>query len=164
VIYGDHGEGFGEHDLKQHDNTVYQEGLKVPLIIHEPGRFQNGKRVDTLTDQVDILPTVVDLLGYKVEGGKYPGKSLLAPPDQDRPLFFSCFDEYRCLASIKGNEKYIYFFGNQPDEVYDLSKDSNERHDIAERLSDAELEQKRSQVLAWYSRVNATYEKYQDGE
>src|SRR5215216_1186478 len=41
VIYGDHGEGFGEHDLYQHDNTIYQEGLKVPLIIHEPGRFQN---------------------------------------------------------------------------------------------------------------------------
>ena len=26
VIYGDHGEGFGEHDLYQHDNTIYQEG------------------------------------------------------------------------------------------------------------------------------------------
>jgi lipoteichoic acid synthase len=165
VIYGDHGEGFGAHnDLKQHDNTIYQEGLKVPLIIHDPGRFQNGKRIDTLTDQVDILPTVVDLLGYKVVGGKYPGRSLLAPPDEDRPLYFSCFDEYRCLASIKGDEKYIYFFGNQPDEVYDLSKDPYEHHDIAERLSNAELKQKRSQVLAWYSRVNATYEQHQDGE
>ena len=159
VIYGDHGEGFGAHDLYQHDNTIYQEGLKVPLIIHEPGRFQNGKRVDTLTDQVDILPTVLDLLGYKVKGGKYPGSSLLSPPDKDRTLFFSCFDDYRCLASIKGDEKYIYFFGNQPDEVYDLSKDPYERHDIADHLSDAELKKKRLQVLEWYSRVNATYEQ-----
>ena len=163
VIYGDHGEGFGEHDLQQHDNTIYQEGLKVPLIIHEPGRFENGKRVETPTDQVDILPTVVDLLGYKVEGGGYPGRSLLAPPDKDRPLFFSCFDDYRCLASIEGNEKYIYFFGNQPDEVYNLSKDPYEHHDIAERLSAAELKKKRLQVLAWYSRVNATYEQRNPG-
>jgi arylsulfatase A-like enzyme len=159
VIYGDHGEGFWEHDLNQHDNTIYQEGLKVPLIIHEPGRFQNEKRVDTLTDQVDIMPTVLDLLGYKVEGGEYPGRSLLAPPDKNRTLFFSCFDDYRCLASIKGDEKYIYFFGNQPDEVYDLSKDPNEHHDIAGELSNAELKKKRSEVLAWYSMVNATYEK-----
>jgi lipoteichoic acid synthase len=159
VIYGDHGEGFWEHDLNQHDNTIYQEGIKVPLIIREPGRFQNEKRVDTLTDQVDILPTVVDLLGYKVEGGKYPGTSLLAPPGKNRTLYFSCFDDYRCLASIKGDEKYIYFFGNQPDEVYDLSKDPNEHHDIAGELSNAELKKKRSQVLAWYSRVNATYDK-----
>ena len=159
VIYGDHGEGFGEHDLNQHDNTIYQEGLNVPLIIHEPGRFQREKRIETPTDQVDIMPTVMDLLGYKVEGGEYPGRSLLAPPDKNRTLFFSCFDDYRCLASIKGDEKYIYFFGNQPDEVYDLSKDPYEQHDIAGEQSNAELKKKRSQVLTWYSRVNATYEK-----
>jgi len=158
VIYGDHGEGFWDHDLNQHDNTIYQEGVKVPLIIREPGRFQNEKRVQTLTDQVDILPTVLDLLGYKVEGGEYPGRSLLAPPDKNRTLFFSCFDDYRCLASIKGDEKYIYFFGNQPDEVYNLSQDPNERHDIAGQTSNKELKKKRSQVLHWYSRVNATYE------
>ena len=159
VIYGDHGEGFWEHDLNQHDNTIYQEGVKIPLIIHEPGRFQRGKRVDTLTDQVDIFPTVLDLLGYKVEGGEYPGRSLLAPPDRDRTVFMSCFDDYRCLASVKGDEKYIYFFGNQPDEVYNLSEDPRERHDIADEQSSAELQKKRSQVLNWYSRVNATYEK-----
>jgi lipoteichoic acid synthase len=163
VIYGDHGEGFGEHDLYQHDNTIYQEGLKVPLIIHEPGRFQNGKRVETLTDQVDILPTIVDLLGYKVVGGKYPGRSLLDRPDKDRTLFFSCFDDYRCLASIKGNEKYIYFFGNQPEEVYDISKDPYEHHDIAGELSDEKLKNKRLQVLAWYSKVNAMYEQGKPG-
>jgi arylsulfatase A-like enzyme len=115
--------------------------------------------VETPTDQVDMMPTVMDLLGYKVQGGEYPGRSLLAPPDKNRTLFFSCFDDYRCLASIKGDEKYIYFFGNQPDEVYDLSKDPKEHHDIAGDLSNAELKKKRSQVLTWYSRVNATYEK-----
>jgi lipoteichoic acid synthase len=164
VIYGDHGEGFGEHDLNQHDNTIYQEGLKVPFLIHDPGRFRSGKRVETLTDQADTLPTVVDLLGYKVTGGSYPGKSLLAPPDGDRTLFFSCFDDYKCLASIEGNEKYIYFFGNQPEEVYDLSKDPRERHDIAGQQSKQELRDKRSQVLAWYSKINAMYEKHQSGE
>ena len=160
VIYGDHGEGFGEHGLYQHDDTIYQEGLKVPLIIHDPGRFEDGKRVGTLTDQLDFLPTVLDLLGYKVTGGRYPGRSLLAPPDKDRTLFFSCSDDYRCLASIHGNEKYIYFFGNQPEEVYDLSKDPHEHHDIAGELSNKELKAKREQVLAWYSKVNATYEEH----
>ena len=164
VIYGDHGEGFGEHDLNQHDNTIYQEGLKVPFLIHDPGRFGSGKRVQTLTDQADTLPTVLDLLGYKVTGGSYPGRSLLAPPDGDRTLFFSCFDDYKCLASIEGDEKYIYFFGNQPEEVYDLSKDPHERHDIASQQNTQELRDKRSRVLAWYSRINAMYEKHQSGE
>jgi arylsulfatase A-like enzyme/rRNA processing protein Gar1 len=161
VIYGDHGEGFGEHGLYQHDNTIYQEGLRVPLVIHDPGLFRDGKRVETLTDQADLLPTLVDLLGYEIKGGDYPGRSLLAPPDMERTLFFSCFDDYKCLASLKGDEKYIYFFGNQPEEVYDLSKDPFEQRNIADGLSSEELENKRLQVLGWYSKVNAMYEKHQ---
>jgi lipoteichoic acid synthase len=164
VIYGDHGEGFGEHDLFQHDNTIYQEGLKVPFIIHAPGRFEEGKRVESLTNQLDILPTLFDMLGFKVTGGHYPGRSLLGPPQQDRTLFFSCFDEYRCLASIQGTEKYIYFFGNQPEEVYDLASDPLERNNIADELSRKELKHRRLQVLEWYSKVNAMYERRDPGQ
>ena len=159
VIYGDHGEAFGEHDLFQHDDTIYQEGLKVPFIIHEPGRFEHGRRVATLTNQLDVLPTVLDLLGFKVTGGHYPGISLLSGPAEDRTLYFSCFDEYRCLASIQGDEKYIYFFGNQPPEVYDLGSDPLEQNNIANQLSREELKDKRLQALAWYSKVNAMYER-----
>jgi lipoteichoic acid synthase len=159
VIYGDHGEGFGEHDLYQHDNTIYEEGLRVPLIVHDPERFQSGERIETLMNQMDILPTVFDLLGYEVEGGEYPGRSLLAPPEEDRTLFFNCFDDYRCLASLRGEEKYIYFFGNQPEEVYDLSSDPSESNDLAGELDDKELEHRRKEVLAWYLRTNDMYEK-----
>ena len=164
VIYGDHGEGFGEHALFQHDNTIYQEGLKVPFIIHAPGRFVGGKRVETLTNQLDVLPTLLDMLGYKVTGGHYPGRSLVGQPEENRTLFFSCFDDYRCLASIKGTEKYIYFFGNQPEEVYDLASDPLEKNNIADEQSRKELKHKRLQVLAWYSKVNAMYGKRNPGQ
>jgi lipoteichoic acid synthase len=159
VIYGDHGEGFGEHDLYQHDNTIYQEGLKVPFIIHAPGRFAGGERVETISNQLDVLPTLFDMLGFEVTGGQYPGRSLLGAPEENRTLYFSCFDEYRCLASIQGTKKYIYFFGNQPEEVYDLASDPLEKKNIVGELSRKELKDKRLQVLAWYSKVNAMYEK-----
>ncbi len=161
VIYGDHGEGFGEHGLFQHDNTIYQEGIKIPLMIHDPGRFQGGQHTETLTNQLDLLPTIVDLLGYKVEGGQYPGRSMLAPPDDNRTLYFSCFYDYRCLASLKGDQKYIYFYGNQPAEVYNIKKDPLEQHNIANDVSAEELKKRRSEVLAWFSKVNATYQGLQ---
>src|SRR5690606_13236958 len=63
VITGDHGEGFGEHQLRQHDNTIYQEGVLVPLIVHDPQRFSGGERVATPVQHPAILPTVTDLLG-----------------------------------------------------------------------------------------------------
>jgi lipoteichoic acid synthase len=72
IIFGDHGEGFDEHGFKQHDNTIYNEGLRIPLIIHQPGRWEGGERVEAAVNELDILLTVADLLGYEIRGGVYP--------------------------------------------------------------------------------------------
>jgi lipoteichoic acid synthase len=156
VIYGDHGEGFGEHGRRQHDNTIYDEGLKIPLMIHDPRQFQNGERVEEPVTQLDVLPTVADLLGYKVRGEGYPGSSLMALPE-DRTLNFSCWNESGCMASVKGSEKYVYHYGDQPDELFDLSKDPEEKNNLAGELNDEELEKRRVELLEWRARVNAMY-------
>ncbi|BBL81157.1 hypothetical protein RxyAA322_30110 [Rubrobacter xylanophilus] len=158
VIYGDHGEGFGEHGRYQHDDTIYEEGLRVPLIIHAPGRFESGRRVEGLVDHLDILPTVVELLGYRVEGGHYPGHSLLHQIPEDRTLRFSCYHDYKCLASIQGRIKYIYHYGRQPEELFDLAKDPGERHNLAPDTPRAELRQLRKDLLRWRASVLAAYD------
>src|SRR5918998_353277 len=48
VIFGDHGEGFGEHGRFMHGDTIYEEGLTVPLLIHASGWFEDGERVKGL--------------------------------------------------------------------------------------------------------------------
>jgi lipoteichoic acid synthase len=156
VIYGDHGEGFGEHGLFQHDDTIYEEGLRVPLLIHDPKRFEGGERVEEPANHLDILPTVADLLGYEIVGGEYPGRSLLRPLPEDRTLMFSCYHEDRCLASLRGDEKYIYHYGDRPDELFDLSEDPLEEHNLA-REHREEVKQRRKDVLAWRSRIDAVY-------
>jgi len=157
VIYGDHGEGFGEHGLFQHNDAIYEEGLKVPLIIHAPGWFENGQQVQGLSNHTDILPTVLEMLGYEVKGGEYPGYSLLRPLPEDRTLFFSCTSDDQCLASIEGTQKYIYHYDDQPEEIFDLSKDSLEEHNLAGEYSRAELDKRRDDLLAWRSSVDAKY-------
>jgi lipoteichoic acid synthase len=158
VIFGDHGEGFKEHGRDMHGDTIWDEGLKVPLVIHDPKRFRDGERVEGLASQIDILPTVLDLLGYEVRNGNYPGYSLLHPLPEKRTLMFSCITNRKCLASIKGYEKYIYHYDDQPDEVFDLSKDPLEKDNIAGERSEEELNKRREELLAWRSKVNATYE------
>jgi lipoteichoic acid synthase len=98
VIFGDHGEGFGEHARYQHYDTIYEEGLKVPLIIHAPGWFDDGGHVTALSNHTDILPTIVEMLGYEVASGTYTGYSLLHALPEDRYLKFSCFHKNTCLA------------------------------------------------------------------
>jgi glucan phosphoethanolaminetransferase (alkaline phosphatase superfamily) len=160
VILGDHGEGFGEHyDLKQHDNTIYEEGLHIPLLIHDPRRPE-ARRIEAPVSELDVLPTLADLLGYRIEGGTYPGTSMLSAP-ADRTLMASCYHEQTCLASIKENEKYIYSYGNRGEEFYDLSKDPNERNNLIEEQGEKEIDRLRNDLLAWEARVEASYELQQ---
>jgi arylsulfatase A-like enzyme len=127
------------------------------MLVHDPRQFQNGGRVTVPVNQLDILPTVADLLGYEIKGGEYRGRSLLGPLPKTRPLLFSCWNESGCLASIEDSEKYIYHFDDKPEEVFDLSKDPNERENLAGELSPEELEKRRSELLEWRAKVNAEY-------
>jgi lipoteichoic acid synthase len=163
IVFGDHGEGFEEHGLKQHDNTIYEEGLHIPLVIHEPGRWEGGASVGPAVSELDVLPTVADLLGYEVRGGAYPGTSMLSPPEE-RTLMASCYHEYTCLASIRDEEKYVYNLGNKADEYFDLSEDPYERNNIIEQQSEEEIRALRDDLLAWEGRVEASYERQTSDE
>jgi lipoteichoic acid synthase len=157
IVFGDHGEGFDEHGLKQHDNVIYNEGLRIPFLIHDPRRPE-ARRVEAPVNQLDILPTVADLLGYRIEGGTYPGASMLAPPE-DRTLRASCYHEDACIASIRGDEKYIYHYGNKGDEFFDLAEDPQERNNIIGQLGEEKIEALRNDLLTWEAGIEASYEQ-----
>jgi phosphoglycerol transferase MdoB-like AlkP superfamily enzyme len=158
IVLGDHGEGFDEHGLKQHDNTIYEEGLRIPFVIHQAGRWEGGEWIEPAVSELDVLPTVADLLGYRIEGGTYPGASMLDPPEH-RTLRASCYHVRTCLASIRDDEKYIYNYGNKADEYFDLSEDPKERHNIIESQSEEKIEALRNDLLRWEGRVEAFYEQ-----
>ena len=156
VLYGDHGEAFGEHGRFQHDNAIYEEGIKIPLLVHDPKRFEEGARVTGPVSQLDILPTVADLLGYEIERGTYESDSLLEPLPEDRIVKVSCWSESGCLASIKGTMKYVYHFDDAPDELFDLSEDPEEKNNLAAANLE-EVKARRAELLEWRARVNAMY-------
>ena len=157
VLFGDHGEGFGEHGRFMHGDTIWEEGLKVPLIIHAPGWFEDGKRVNGLSNYTDVLPTMLEMLGYEVKDGQYPGYSLLHELPENRTLMFSCISHRECMASINGDEKYIYHYDNQPEEVFNLSEDPLEEHNLADQYSKEDLDRRRKELFAWLSRIDAEY-------
>jgi arylsulfatase A-like enzyme len=158
ILLGDHGQGFGEHGRNGHDNAIYDEGLRIPLLIHDPQRFQQGARLEGPVNQLDILPTVADLLGYTLEGEGYSGSSLLEPLPAGRTLTFMCAGAKACMASLTGTEKYINHFDDRPDEVFDLANDPAERSNLASARSPEELKQRRSDLLAWRAMVGAMYD------
>jgi lipoteichoic acid synthase len=156
VIYGDHGEAFGEHGVYHHDGAIWEEGLRVPLIIHDPQRFDGGERIPGPAHHLDLAPTVIDMLGYEVVDGEYPGRTLFELPE-DRTLFFGCRPDLLSAARIQGQQKYIYHFGNQQEEYYDLKKDPLEGNNLIGKVGKRELNRLRSEVLAWHAEATAAY-------
>jgi arylsulfatase A-like enzyme len=66
VLLADHGEAQGEHHLYfRHGNSLYDEVIRVPLIIRYPDSRFNGTRVKDQVQLLDVTPTLVDLLGIK---------------------------------------------------------------------------------------------------
>jgi len=63
VMASDHGEAFGERGLEGHAREVFRESTEVPFILGFPFRLDPGAVVETRTRNVDIWPTVLDLLG-----------------------------------------------------------------------------------------------------
>ncbi len=156
VIVGDHGEGFGEHGLRLHDDVMYDEGLRVPFVVHDP---RSGARTGLLpgpASLLDVAPTVLDLAGLRGEGGVFSGHSLFeAAPT--RMVAAACYRRFQCLAGIRGTEKFIYYYGNQPDELFDLANDPDERRNLAS--SDAARAARwQTELLGWRESVHALYE------
>ena len=149
VMTADHGEGLSEHNEITHAMLAYNSTLHVPLIIRPPaaGDAPREAVVEERVGTVDIVPTVLDLLGIEPPAG-LQGRSLVplwnggredgtAPPaayaENISPRLTHGWGELRVL--VDGALKYIH--GPRP-ELYDLDADPGELHDlIAARPDDA---------------------------
>lgn len=154
VVLADHGEGFGEHGLRQHDNTIYNEGIKVPYLVYDPTN-PKGRSVQRPVSTMSAPETVAETLGYRLTGGLVREESLYA--EDDHPVRSSCQSDNRCLAVIDGTTKYVHHFGNRPDEVFDLATDPGESDNLISEVDPTRLKELRSDLLHWRSEVRAEY-------
>lgn len=63
VLTSDHGTEFFEHRLKAHRHSLYDEVIRIPLIVRYPGRIEPGQRHGAQVRIIDVLPTITDLAG-----------------------------------------------------------------------------------------------------
>lgn len=147
VISADHGESFS-HSYGGHGGPMLHDDLiHIPLVIKEPG--QNiGNRVDTLSEQIDLMPTILDLAGVPIEGS-VEGRSLapaLRGQKRDGPIFSMNFEQNSCftelntgsVAMIEDHWKYVHYMGpihypmmpNLVDSLYDLTADPGENSNL----------------------------------
>ena len=143
VVTSDHGEEFFEHGQLRHRSTLYQELMRVPLIIVPPenARLPGGLRVKDPVSQVDVFSTLLDLLGRPVPEG-LDGRSLAAcvrggrAAGEPTPLYGHLARSIAARSMLRtGSWKFIQSDaslepGKQAAELFDLAHDATEQQDL----------------------------------
>lgn len=161
VFTSDHGEEFYEHSSWGHGHQLYDESLKVPLIIKFPQSENRGIRTDTIVSLVDVMPTILEQAGIDFSGLGFDGKSLMpilkGKEKEDRVFLADIGDNVlnthipKKFATNRNREKFIlnkpfsaedlaFFIHPPPDtgpvELYDLGEDPLEQSNIAHSRAD----------------------------
>ena len=142
ILTGDHGECIYEHDCFSDHGNVYEPTIRVPLIMVLPETLPRRKKIGSFVQQIDILPTVMDLLNMRKPQAT-GGESLLPLVYGDTEKIHDCIicsqGLWQASRAIRiGDWKFIDilergFWG--PDsayELYDLGKDPDEENNLIE--------------------------------
>ncbi|MEW6269088.1 MAG: sulfatase [Thermodesulfobacteriota bacterium] len=150
VLTSDHGEEFLEHSGVGHAETLYDEVLRVPLIVTGPGIAPG--RAKTFASLADVVPTFLDWLGGPVPAG-LDGRSLVGAlrrspvPDDDvvLALHTSSHDGRAALRGVRSaGHKLIQDDASGRAELYDVARDPGERTNLLPGAADDRL----AQILA----------------
>jgi arylsulfatase A-like enzyme len=162
IVSGDHGEMLFEHGYYGHNIQVFEEIIRVPMIVRLPPAFGlAGRRVPALTSHLDVAPTVADLLGVAGRGGSdraFKGRSLLqvARSGQGaRGVVSRTIDSRPTYALVTGRYKLLHDLPTGEEQLYDLQNDPRERTDVGPRqpLRRAAL---RQSLFRWLLDLRAT--------
>lgn len=182
VFLSDHGAQLGDHHLLP-PSAYFDQSFHIPFIIHLPGAKNRQKRglvVNAFTENVDILPTILDILGAGIpvqcDGrslvpfimGKTPEKwrtevhwevdfrymeeswGYSPPPDKELGIDFEA-----CSFNVIRDEQYKYVhFAGLPSLFFDLKNDPDELHDLAGNREYTELILKYAQKMLSWRMVN----------
>jgi len=164
VVAGDHGESLGEHGEATHGLTLFEGALRVPLLFAMPGSIPAGLEIGELVELVDVVPTILDLVGTASLPASQPshGRSLAArlrdgaaPPAQDERAAYleTLYPRFGLgWAGLEGirTSRWKFVRGAYP-ALYDLDADPSESRNLLAGTREATAEER-----ALETRLDAT--------
>jgi arylsulfatase A-like enzyme len=160
VVTSDHGEEFLEHDHFGHGVSLFEEVLRVPLLLRLPGLRHAGRVIDTPVAAIDVLPSVLDALDLPAPP-ELQGRSLLPLLEGDAAeevavsASLARFPYLGKDALIQGRWKLVKPRNSEERLLFDLESDPGEQTDVSER----ERERSEAMALALARRLEAARER-----
>jgi hypothetical protein len=134
IITADHGEEFGEHGGHYHGTSVYEEQVRVPLLVSAPGSL-SARRIAEPVQTIDLLPTLLTALDIPKPPrlrGRDLGPLLAGKRPEGSGLALAETDEQTLLAD--GALRLICARKLGACQLFDLAHDPGEEHDISRDL------------------------------
>lgn len=126
IVTADHGEALFEHGYIGHNTQLYEESVRVPLLVKLPGRAP--RRVEDLVELIDVAPTILELAGIPIPE-TMQGTSLFAV--REDPIAFTRTVWKRARYSVRDDRfKLIWDSRTGDTELYDLDTDPMESRDL----------------------------------
>lgn len=164
IISSDHGENLGEQGLYAEHATADQITCRIPMIIRWPGRVKGGLVDQGLHYNLDLLPTLAEMLGRSAKP-YWDGRSFAdtletgTATGREELILSQCC--HVCQRSVRWHD-YLYihtyhdgFHLFPKEQVYNVKDDPHEQYDLAFRRSDLCLEGT-SRLKTWYEQMMAT--------
>lgn len=156
VLTSDHGEAFGDHGLFFHGQNLFNEVIRVPLLVRVPG--WKPKRLNGAVSLVDVAPTFLDMQNITVPAD-FEGQSLVSfmlgqSGLPDRPIFaellpYTNWKEHH-IAMVYKDEKFVRILTSGTQELYNLKDDPKEKNNLAKKDKDR-LKAMRKRMDEWSS-------------
>lgn len=158
IVLSDHGEAFGENGYQHHGRRVHEPAMHIALVIRPPGGLQVARWIDARVSQIDVLPSLLELLGHNplpVQGTSmvplFEGRDVPRPP-----VRFETFNLWSLrrkklpskLGLYDGTMKIVLSPRDDDFEVYDLARDPQERSNVAAKYPN--LEHYRRGLMDWW--------------
>ena len=145
---------------------LYEGGLRVPLLVRYPRLIRAGGYCNTPVITPDFYPTLLELAGIEKKPGMAPDGRSMVPLRKgesipERPLFWH-YPHYGdqggqpCAAVLLGKYKYLFFYDEEREELYDLQTDLAESRNLAQRLPET-AEKMRFLLWGWQQEIEARF-------
>lgn len=135
VLCSDHGEAFGEHRTIEHGHHLYDETLRVPLMVKYPNNRHAGLKIERTVSLVDLPPTLAAVGGGDIQGlaedgmnlgvlledeAAWPDRAHLARSDVFKPSFSLRWKGYHYIFDSLNRREELFFMPDDPRQNHDL--------------------------------------------
>ncbi|MEX2260307.1 MAG: sulfatase [Bryobacteraceae bacterium] len=184
ALTADHGESLGEHDYVGHGRHLYENIVRIPLIVRLPGKVAAGKKIATPVSIVDIAPTVLDLtVGETLKEKKvylpFVGRTLAPAMTKGeklsaRRIYYVTFPGKKGVAPkwlswlwvtdealpsrfgyMDGAAKFVWAPEEEKLAMYDVSRDPHELRPRSVQAPNPQYKAETKRLRTWFARTES---------